>query len=88
VAIVTGASSGIGLEVTKRLAAKGYRAVANSRNITSAMTLQATGDLKLVDGDIGLPETAHRVVAGRCAGFWTHRSVGEQRRGLHTRAVY
>src|SRR6202035_1455953 len=43
VAIVTGASSGSGLEVTKRLAAKGYRVVANSRNITSAMTLQATG---------------------------------------------
>jgi hypothetical protein len=63
VAIVTGASSGIGLEVTKRLAAKDYRVVANSRNITSAMTLQATGDLKLVDGDIGLPETAQRVVA-------------------------
>jgi hypothetical protein len=34
VAIVTGASSGIGLEVTKRLVAKGYRVVANSRNIT------------------------------------------------------
>ena len=63
VAIVTGASSGIGLEVTKRLAAKGYRVVANSRKITSAMTLQATADLKLVDGDIGLPETAQRVVA-------------------------
>src|SRR5260370_26856086 len=63
VGIVSGGSSGIGLEVTKRLAAKGYRVVANSRNITSAMTLQATGDLKLVDGDIGLPETAQRVVA-------------------------
>src|SRR6202045_2062997 len=63
VAIVTGASSGIGLEVTKRLAEKGYRVGANSRNIPPAMTLEATGDLKLVDGDIGLPETAQRVVA-------------------------
>jgi len=69
VAIVTGASRGIGLEVTKRLAAKGYRVVANSRNITSAMTLQATGDLKLVDGDIGLPETAQRVVAAAMRDF-------------------
>ena len=69
VAIVTGASSGIGLEVTKRLAAEGYRVVANSRNITSAMTLQATGDLKLVDGDIGLPETAQRVVAAAMRDF-------------------
>jgi NAD(P)-dependent dehydrogenase (short-subunit alcohol dehydrogenase family) len=69
VAIVTGASSGIGLEVTKRLAAKGYRVVANSRNITSAMTLEATADLKLVDGDIGLPETAQRVVAAAMRDF-------------------
>ena len=69
VAIVTGASSGIGLEVTNRLVAKGYRVVANSRKITSAMTLQATGDLKLVDGDIGLPETAQRVVAAAVRDF-------------------
>ncbi len=69
VAIVTGASSGIGLEVTNRLVAKGYRVVANSRNITSAMTLPATGDLKLVDGDIGLPETAHLVVATAMRDF-------------------
>ena len=39
VAIVTGGSSGIGLEMVKRLIEKGYRVVANSRNITSAMTL-------------------------------------------------
>src|SRR5260370_33026527 len=69
VAIVTGASSGIGLEVTKRLAAKGYRVVANSRNITSAKTLQATADLKLVDGDIGLPATAQPVVAAAMRAF-------------------
>lgn len=62
VAIVTGASSGIGLEMVKRLIEKGYRVVANSRNITSASTLDGTGDLKLVDGDIGIRETAQRVV--------------------------
>ena len=62
VAIVTGASSGIGLETVRRLVACGYRVVANSRNITSANTLDGTGDLKLVDGDIGIPETAQRVV--------------------------
>jgi len=63
VAIVTGASSGIGLEVTKKLTANGYRVVANSRHITSAMTLSETSDLKLMDGDISLQETAQRVVA-------------------------
>jgi short chain dehydrogenase len=39
VAIVMGASSGIGLEAVKRLAANGYRVVANARHITSAKTL-------------------------------------------------
>ena len=57
VAIVTGGSSGIGLEMVKKLIEKGYRVVANSRNITSAMTLHNTADLKLVDGDIGIEET-------------------------------
>jgi len=69
VAIVTGASSGIGLEMVKRLIEKGYRAVANSRNITSAMTLTSTADLKLVDGDIGIEETAKRVVSTTIQSF-------------------
>jgi len=63
VAIVTGASSGIGLETAKKLISNGYRVVANSRHLTSAMTLKETSDLKLVDGDVGLEETAQRVVA-------------------------
>src|SRR5262249_10336553 len=62
VAIVTGASSGIGLEAVKRLAANGYRVVANARRLTSAMTLSETPDVKLVDGDISHPETARQVV--------------------------
>lgn len=62
VAIVTGASSGIGLDSVRRLIASGYRVVANSRNLTSAHTLDAADDLKLVDGDIGVRETAQRVV--------------------------
>jgi NAD(P)-dependent dehydrogenase (short-subunit alcohol dehydrogenase family) len=71
VGIVTGASSGIGLEMAKRLIEKGYRVVANSRNITSAMTLHGTADLKLVDGDIGLEETAKRVVRAAIQNFET-----------------
>ena len=71
VAIVTGASSGIGLEMVKKLIEKGYRVVANSRNITSAMSLQSTANLKLVDGDIGLEETAKRVVSAAIQNFET-----------------
>jgi NAD(P)-dependent dehydrogenase (short-subunit alcohol dehydrogenase family) len=62
VAIVTGASSGIGLELAKKLLATGYRVVANSRNITAAGSLTGTDDLKLVDGDIGTPKSAEQVV--------------------------
>jgi NAD(P)-dependent dehydrogenase (short-subunit alcohol dehydrogenase family) len=71
VAIVTGASSGIGLEMVKKLIEKGYRVVANSRNITSAMTLHNTADLKLVDGDIGIEETAKHVVRSAIQNFGT-----------------
>src|SRR6266478_7394503 len=71
VAIVTGGSSGIGLEMVKKPIEKGYRVVANSRNITSAMTLHNTADLKLVDGDIGLEETAKRVVSAAIQNFET-----------------
>jgi NAD(P)-dependent dehydrogenase (short-subunit alcohol dehydrogenase family) len=69
VGIVTGASSGIGLEMVKRLIEKGYRVVANSRKITSAMTLHSNADLKLVDGDIGTEETAKRVVSTAIQSF-------------------
>src|ERR1700724_3371152 len=71
VAIVTGGSSGIGLEMVKKLIEKGYRVVANSRNITSAMTLHNTTDLKLVDGDIGIEETAKHVVHTAIQNFGT-----------------
>jgi NAD(P)-dependent dehydrogenase (short-subunit alcohol dehydrogenase family) len=71
VAIVTGASSGIGLEMVKRLIEKDYRVVASSRTITSAMTLHNTADLKLVDGDIGVEETAKNVVRSAIQIFGT-----------------
>jgi NAD(P)-dependent dehydrogenase (short-subunit alcohol dehydrogenase family) len=69
VAIVTGASSGIGLDIAQRLIAGGYRVVANSRRLTSAMTLQSTADLQLVDGNIGVRETARQVVAAAVQNF-------------------
>ena len=61
-AIVTGASSGIGLGLTTALLERGYRVVANSRQITKAGTLTPSENLKLVDGDIAHPETARTVV--------------------------
>lgn len=61
VAIVTGASSGIGLGVTQALLEHGYQVVANSRTISKSKDLNPSLDLILVDGDIGKKETAIQV---------------------------
>ncbi len=62
VAIVTGASSGMGLGITRALLERGYRVVANSRTISQSRKLKPSADLVLVDGDIGKEETAVKVV--------------------------
>ena len=60
-AIVTGASSGIGLGIAQALLERGYRVVANSRTISKSKELEPSADLVLVDGDIGKKDTAIRV---------------------------
>src|SRR5215470_10969640 len=62
VAIVTGASSGIGLGVTQTLLERGWRVVATSRTISSSKDLKPSLDLILVDGDASKKETAVKVV--------------------------
>ena len=62
VAIVTGASSGIGLGVTQSLLERGWRVVATSRTISKSKDLKPSPDLVLVDGDVSKKETAIKVV--------------------------
>jgi NAD(P)-dependent dehydrogenase (short-subunit alcohol dehydrogenase family) len=69
VAIVTGASSGIGLGVTRALLERGYSVVGNSRNATKSKDLKASSDLVLVDGDIGKKETAVKVAEAAIKHF-------------------
>src|ERR1700738_3915323 len=69
VAIVTGASRGIGRGIAERLLETGYRVVANSRNITSAKTLQPGNRLKLIDGDIASHNVAKQVVDSAVGNF-------------------
>jgi NAD(P)-dependent dehydrogenase (short-subunit alcohol dehydrogenase family) len=61
VAIVTGASSGIGLALTQTLLERGYQVVGVSRTISKSKDLVASTELVLIDGDVGKKETAIRV---------------------------
>lgn len=69
VAIVTGASSGIGLGITKALLERGYFVVANSRTISKSEDLQPSANLVLVGGDIGKKATAIRVAEATITNF-------------------
>jgi NAD(P)-dependent dehydrogenase (short-subunit alcohol dehydrogenase family) len=61
-AIVTGASQGIGAGLVEAFLKLGYNVVGNSRNITKTNPFPASVNLALVDGDIGDPKTAARIV--------------------------
>jgi NAD(P)-dependent dehydrogenase (short-subunit alcohol dehydrogenase family) len=60
-AVITGASSGIGLGLTRGFLDAGYNVAANSRHITTAGTLTPSEDLVLVDGDVGEPASARKL---------------------------
>jgi NAD(P)-dependent dehydrogenase (short-subunit alcohol dehydrogenase family) len=68
-AIVTGASSGIGLGITQALLERGYRVVGNSRTISESKELKASADLVLVDGDISKKETGIKVAEAAIRHF-------------------
>jgi len=61
-AIVTGASRGIGAGLVEAFLKRGYKVVANSRNITTANPFAAAANVALVNGDIGHPDTAAMIV--------------------------
>jgi NAD(P)-dependent dehydrogenase (short-subunit alcohol dehydrogenase family) len=61
-ALITGASSGIGLGLTRGFLDAGFNVVANSRHVTDAGTLTPSDNLLLVDGDVGEPAAARNLV--------------------------
>jgi NAD(P)-dependent dehydrogenase (short-subunit alcohol dehydrogenase family) len=69
VAVVTGASSGIGLGVTQALLERGWRVVGTSRSISKSKDLKPSSDLVLVDGEVTKKETAVKVVAAALKHF-------------------
>ena len=61
-AIVTGASQGIGAGIAKAFAERGFNVAANSRKMTQSTEVTASDHVALVDGHIGDPATAARIV--------------------------
>jgi NAD(P)-dependent dehydrogenase (short-subunit alcohol dehydrogenase family) len=69
IAIITGASSGIGLGLAQALLERGYCVVGTSRNISKSKELKASSDLVLIDGEISKKETAVRVAEAAIKHF-------------------
>src|SRR5262249_14291499 len=68
-AIVTGASQGIGAGIVTAFVERGFNVVANSRKVTQSTEVAASDSVALVDGDIGAPATAARIVETALARF-------------------
>src|SRR5258706_12111773 len=68
-AIVTGASQGIGAGIVKEFVEQGYNVVANSRKITQSTEVAASEQVALVDGNIGEPATAAKIVETALSRF-------------------
>ncbi len=69
VAIVTGASQGIGAGVVKAFVQRGFNVVASARDMTQSTEVAASGQIALVDGDIGEPATAAMIAETAISRF-------------------
>src|SRR6201993_333409 len=68
-AIVTGASQGIGAGIVKGFVERGFNVVANSRKVSQSTEVAASDRVALVDGHIGEPATAAKIVETALARF-------------------
>ncbi|QRN97325.1 SDR family oxidoreductase [Archangium violaceum] len=68
VALITGASQGIGAGLVKGFRDRGYRIVANSRSIKPGAA-GGDPDILIIEGDIAEPRTADRVVGAAIDRF-------------------
>jgi NAD(P)-dependent dehydrogenase (short-subunit alcohol dehydrogenase family) len=68
-AIVTGASQGIGAGVVRACVDRGFNVVANSRKVTQSTEVASSDRVALVDGNIGEPATAARIVETALSRF-------------------
>jgi NAD(P)-dependent dehydrogenase (short-subunit alcohol dehydrogenase family) len=68
-AIVTGASQGIGAAIVKGFLERDFNVVANSRKMSQSSDVAATDRVALVDGHIGEPATAGKIVETALSRF-------------------
>src|SRR4051812_34902896 len=68
-AVVTGASQGIGAGIVNEFAERGFNVVASSRKMTQSTEVAASDRVALVEGDIGEPATAARIVETALSRF-------------------
>src|SRR5260370_3500772 len=68
-AIATGASKGSGAGMVKAFVERGFNVVANSRKVTQSTEVVASNHVALVDGHIGEPATAARIVETALSRF-------------------
>ena len=68
-AIVTGASQGIGAGIVKGFVERGFNVVANSRKVTQSSEVAASNQVALVDGHIGKPATAVKIIETALSRF-------------------
>jgi NAD(P)-dependent dehydrogenase (short-subunit alcohol dehydrogenase family) len=68
-AIVTGASQGIGAGIVKGFVDRGFNVVASSQKVTQSTEVAASDRVALVEGDIGDPATAGRIVETALSRF-------------------
>ncbi len=61
-AIVTGASQGIGAAIVKAFVERGFNVVVSSRKVTQSTEVVASNQVALVEGNIGEPATAAKIV--------------------------
>jgi len=68
-AIVTGASQGIGAGIVKGFVERGFNVVASSRKMTLSTEIAPSNQVAVVDGDIGEPATAAKIVKTALSRF-------------------
>jgi NAD(P)-dependent dehydrogenase (short-subunit alcohol dehydrogenase family) len=68
-AIVTGASQGIGAGIVRAFVERGFNVVANSRKVTQSTEVAASDRVALVDGHVGEPATAARIIETALSRF-------------------